>query len=619
MSLSAMKKQYLKAQAAYYAGKPIMKDTEFDMLEKKIREEDPAWAGLRKTGSEKINKKRKVTLERLMPSLSKCYPHQIDSWLSRRKGPWLIMPKLDGSSVQVVYDKGRIVQMVTRGNGVIGQDITFLAKYTTLPQVIRHKQRIVLRFEALMDRQVWAKHYSKISENPRNLVAGILNRKLDGDSTQQLRHVRFVVLGVFDQKLREGLAMALALGFEVIHHALKRATNAEYLRQLLVKRRTSYQYEMDGLVVAPANQVFDYVNEDRPDWATAFKENLSDDEAPIASVKQVIWQISHNGRWTPKVEIEPVRLDGVTIRHATVHNAKWLMEHGIGAGAKIRIVRSGGVIPKIVGVVKKAKVQLPDGPTHWKGRYLYADEDTEQEELVEYKKAEHFLKTCGIEGIKLKTIQRMKLDIIGLCKLSYQTDSKIENALLLRGFGDVQSANITKELAKFRNNGVTLHQLLIGMSVFTMSIGDRKLNAVAKVVPLEKLVEMEGDAIRRKLEGIRGFGDSTIEALAAGIVDFWPLYQTLKKYVKIVKPKAETKAVKGGKFSGWTATWTGYRSKDEEAAWAAGGGEVVPFGSKTKVLFYKEGGKTSSKITKAEDKGIAVMTWSEVERRAWKI
>src|SRR5690606_21772943 len=153
--------------------------------------------------------------------------------------------------------------------------------------------------------------------------------------------------------------------FEVVHHVLKRQLSGEYLSQLLTRRRTSYQYEIDGLVVVPANRVFEYENEERPKWTTAFKENLSDDDAPTVKVLQVIWQTSRAGRLTPKIEIEPTRRDGVTITHATAHNAHWLRENGVGVGAKIKLVRSGGVIPKIQRVVRKAKPALPDCEYKW--------------------------------------------------------------------------------------------------------------------------------------------------------------------------------------------------------------------------------------------------------------
>lgn len=606
MKIEELKTRYNKAQKAYYAGKQIMTDGEFDRLEERIRKLDPDWAALRATGSEKINKKSKVELAEFMPSLSKHYPHQVDGWLTKRKGPWLLMPKLDGSSVQATYKDGRLYQLVTRGNGIVGQDITFLAKFTTLPQVIKHKGLFRVRCEAMMSRKVWQDKYSKISENPRNLVAGILNRKLDKDSTDQLRDVNFVVLGVFGMKLQEGLSVALASGFEVIHHVRKVSTNAHYLSQLLDKRRTNYQYEIDGLVLAPANQVFEYKDAERPDWATAFKENLSDDDAPTVKVKQVIWQISHNGRWTPKVEIEPVRLDGVTITHATAHNARWLIDNGIGAGAKIKIVRSGGVIPKIVSVVRRAKPMMPEGNWEWRGKYLYRTVGASDVDLeVEIKRTERFLKTCGIEGVKYKTLLRMKMSIKEICEFSAakQRSRKLESM----GFGPTQTKNIVTQLDKLQQ-GVSLSQVLIGCGVFPMIIGERKLKQLTKEVPLHKLIKMKGSEIREAISGLHGVADATADMFVRGILEFKPVLKGIKNYI-VVNNDAVTAEPKAGKYSGQGATWTGYRSKEEEAEWVANGGEVVPFGGRTTVLFYKEGGKSSSKLDKAKTKGINVSTW----------
>jgi len=599
-----LKKQYKLAVEAYYAGKPIMTDDQFDRLENRIKKEDPNWVGFKRAGTNKVTKKTKIKLSHFMPSLSKCYPHEIDGWLGARKGPWIITPKLDGSSVQATYRNGRLVQLVTRGDGVTGKDITFLAKYTTLPQKIRVSEMVV-RCEAIMTRDNWKNHYSKVSENPRNLVAGVLNRKLDADSEHQLRHVRFVVLGVFGMPYREGLAQAVACGFEVVHHVLKRQLSGEYLSQLLTRRRTSYQYEIDGLVVVPANRVFEYENEERPKWTTAFKENLSDDDAPTVKVLQVIWQTSRAGRLTPKIEIEPTRLDGVTITHATAHNAHWLLENGVGVGAKIKLVRSGGVIPKIQRVVRKAKPALPDCEYKWVGKYLYQVRPDEQ--TSKYKRAEYFLTTCGVEGIRYKTLVKIGLDVVGLCKLSSAKLGAQQGYLLKRGFKGKSAENIISSLAALQK-GVELRNLLVGSGVFTMVVGDKKLSAIEAEVPLERLVRKGADAAA----GIKGMGGKTLEVLERGLQDFRPFYDQIKEYIPVKAHKKE-KAVDRSNtpLNGMIATWTGYRDKQQEQEWVANGGIVASFSAKTQVLFYKEGGKASSKIETARKRGAQVCTWGK--------
>lgn len=601
-----MKKLYRKAVEAYYAGKPIMTDAEFDKLENKIRAADPDWVGFRSPGTNRI-KKHKVRLAYLMPSLSKCYPHQIDSWVTNRKGPWIAMPKLDGSSVQAVYRGGRLQQLVTRGNGTIGQDITFLAQYTRLPQMIATKKEFVVRCEAILAKKTWQKKYSKISENPRNLVAGILNRKLDKDSTDQLQYVHFVVLGVFGLPLVKGLERAQELGFEVVHYS-KLVPDALKLSAMLAKVRETYRYETDGLVVAPSGQVFAYESSEKPKWATAFKENLDEDEAPVTTVKNVIWQISHTGRWTPKIEIEPTRLDGVTVKYATAHNFSWMYDRGIGVGAVVRIVRSGGVIPKIIAIDKPAKnLTYPSGTYERRGVHLYAKDYSDDQAV---KKLAKFLDVLEVEGVKAKTVQ--KLYDAGMRSLydlvEAISDDRILNKYLLRAIsGDATRTMIASEFKKCRK--LTLKQAILASSVFREGIGERRLSLIQQHFPLANLLRWDRSGYDQHLSTVPGFGSSTINTLYKGMQKYKYHH---KEWVRLITIKDEKKGKEvTGKWSGVNATWTGYRSKDEETEWTKNGGQIVPFGNKTNVLFYREGGKPSSKLDKARDKGVQILTWAQ--------
>src|SRR5271168_1300569 len=190
--LVQMKASYLHAKRAYYNGdQSSLTDAEFDKLEDEIRDLDPAWSELKKTGVKVSNKKTETLLWRFMPSLSKMYDKEVPKFYASFKAPirsWIWMDKLDGTSLQLVYTKGEPSQLITRGDGTLGGDISFfiphLVKLKLIPASISDKSTpIVLRLEGLMKKAVFEKKWSREAkgddgfDNSRNMVNGLFNRK----------------------------------------------------------------------------------------------------------------------------------------------------------------------------------------------------------------------------------------------------------------------------------------------------------------------------------------------------------------------------------------------------------------------------------------------------------
>jgi len=617
MELAQLKKKYKAAQTAYYAGEPIMSDSQFDKLEDRIRALDPKWSGLSKTGTNKISKKQKVKLPYFMPSLSKVYPEAVDKWVEKNVGGRaIVMAKLDGSSVQANYENGRLKSLITRGDGEVGQDITFLAPHSMLPRQIKYKKPISFRMEAVMKVSIFNSNFSEEAENPRNLVAGILNRKLTKESTTQLKFVDFIVLGVFGKDISLGFRKARELGFDVVPYKLTSKLKANQLSAELKSMREETPYEMDGLVLVGEYEVFEYKNNDRPKWAVAFKENLSEEDAPDAHVKDIIWQLSHSGRWTPKVQIDPIRMDGVTVKFATVHNAQWMIDRGIGPGSIIKLVRSGGVIPKIVGVVKKAKkLKMPPGEYVKKGVHFRAVERNADSDT---KNITRFLSTCGVERVKLSTVKTMyeagMESIEDFAQfVSFMKPSQAKR-LQKMGFGAKQTQIIIEELSKLI--GIPLQKAIVGSGVFEQGIGERRLAVISRNYPLSKLLTWSQQQLLTKVAAIHGFGDKTAAEIWSGIVKYRKLHAKIAELINIKVPtKVSTvsEPVKG-KFNGFIAVWTGYRDKEQEQYWGMNGGIVGPgLNKQTTHLFYNPSGKFMAKVEKARASGIKVLTWDQLK------
>lgn len=628
MNIQQQKKLYKTARNAYYnEDSPIMTDEEFDRLEYSIRTIDPTWKELRKVGAPVLNKKREVRLPSFMPSLNKVYPEAVERWIARQSAVHLIaMLKLDGSSVLATYDgkTGKLLSLVTRGDGTLGQDITFLAPYLNLPKPGRSSQpTVMLRLEAIMKKEVFQKKWASTYENPRNMVNGLLNRR---EPHPALPDVDFVVLGRIGYPIQEGLK---TYGKQAVTYVRKltASVTAPYLQEFLRRSKESSEYEIDGLVLMPAGQVLTYKNADNPKWAVAFKSNL-EEEALTATVTYIIWQTSRHGRLIPKIQIEPIRIGGVTVKHAAAHNAQWMKDRGIGVGAKVRIVRSGDVIPKIVDVVKTAEFVAPPVPYLWEGVHMVlSKEHAEVNEDVQVKRILTFLQRLGIEHVAIKGVRTLYNGIPGLSSvvdyLNLTVKSKGVNALAecLResGLGQASSTKLAQQLFRLKTEGAPVLEMLLASGCFDAGIGERRLRAIAEVCDLTTLFYKKGlshTEFQQKVSGIPGFGPSTTKLLVEGrerFLHFWhtELGPTVTQKLPLIQQPDHVPQPTSNDYRGMVCSWTGYRSKEQEQIIIDGGGTVDKLSKKTTHLFYNPEGKFMTKVEKARQEGKEVLVWNE--------
>lgn len=627
MQLAEMKTLYLKAVKAYYnTGKPVMTDAEFDKLERSIAKLDPEWDQLKKTGTA-VGKKTEVPLTYFMPSSAKMYPATTDKWVAKQKNKsWVWSHKLDGNSVQGEWVNGKCVRLVTRGDGTNGGDISFLIPYLNLPKIKADTGHYIFRFEAIMPIATFNKKWSREAkgdkgfDNARNLVSGALNRTT---AHKCLKDIDFVVLGVYDRGYSEGLEWADDQGFKVVKNSGIKKLSAESLTDRLRAERKTAVYEMDGLVLTPFDQLFQYDNADRPKWSIAFKINETSDMAETV-VEDVIWQMSRTGRWTPKIKIKPVQLKGVTVTYATAHNAQWMIDRGIAKGAKVGIVRSGDVIPKIETVLKPSKhASYPPGEFTMKGVHYVAVGDHKDADV---RAITHFYQVLGIDHIARKTVD--KLYDAGLKTVRHHMLDYAGNraAYLHAGIGSGMTNKIMKEVKRVLDDeGVSLIKIMNASNCFE-SFGERRLQmihdhfvAMGNPDILRQWVKerLDGRALRHIREQvceIPKFKDATTEQFVRGLIEFQLWFKAVLKAhaIKINKPEVKkAKKKTGGKFAGEYVSWTGYRSEDQEEEVEAQGGDVIKLGAKTTILFYNPNGKFMAKVEAARAKGIKTLVWGD--------
>lgn len=293
-------------------------------------------------------------------------------------------PKLDGLSVELVYERGRLVRAVTRGDGIMGEGVTANVRtIRSVPLVLNDgrraaPRRLAVRGEVIMERGAFQALNRRLVErgeepfaNPRNAAAGSL-RQLDPRITAErpLRFVGYEILAISGAAFREDAELLRTLGdwgFRTPEHSRRVESFEDVARYHaeMAERRDDLDYEIDGVVL----KIEDLAARERlgatghhPRWALAWK---FEPRAEITRVEDIAVQVGRTGVLTPVALLQPVDVGGVTIARATLHNREELARRDIRVGDRVRVQRAGDVIPEIVerldrrGVRRRAPYHMP--------------------------------------------------------------------------------------------------------------------------------------------------------------------------------------------------------------------------------------------------------------------
>jgi DNA ligase (NAD+) len=359
----------------------------------------------------------------------------------------------------------------------------------------------------------------------------------------------------------------------------------------------------------------EYKTADKPKATRAFKFN-DEANADQVEVLDLTYQKSRLTRWTPVIHITPTLMDGAMVSKATAHNPAWLKEHGIGPGAIVKVLRSGGVIPKIVGVVKKAAFKEPPGPYVQRGRFFYM---VERDKGSDLRAIHHFMTTMGVELLALQTLDKLYdegyTDAHAYLKVAAdRVSATYSNAnwerFVKAGIGPNQSKRILIELGEVLNKTLSLKLLMVASGSFEAGLGVRVLSMIeADGLSMRDMLNMKTDELRARLMQIKNFKEKRVELIIDGLSRFKPWMKAARLFVKYNGDLPKPKPVAGsGALQSLNVSWTSYRSKEQEAFVEANGGTVIPFGSKTDVLLYHPNGKPSTKVEKA---GTKAMIWTD--------
>jgi len=517
LSEDALSAMVVYANENYYNLEPgssvLLTDNEYDVLKEFIERKFPKNAAIQEVGAP--IEKNKVTLPYQMPSMDKIKPDSgaLESWSKKYKGPYVLSCKLDGVSGMYSLE-GDAPKLYTRGNGTIGQDVTHLIAPLRLPK--GGAEKLVVRGEFIMPKKVFADKYQTSFANARNLVAGIVNRQSIDDKTLDLHFVAYEVIKPV-LKPSEQMEFLKSHGFEVVQNRLEHVISNTKLSETLVDWRANYAYEIDGVIVT--NDAVYPRASGNPDHAFAFKMVLSDQMAE-AKVVNVIWNASKDGLLKPRVQIEPLRLGGVTIEFATGFNASFIETNKIGVGAVIQLIRSGDVIPYIKEVVVPAETPLmPDVPYRWNDTHVdIILENAEDDATVREKNITGFFKGIEVDGLGAGNITKIVASgFDSIPKIIKMTKADL---LTVDGFKDKMATKVYDGIHA-RLDAASIGTIMSASNIFGRGFGDRKIKLVLDEVGPGILTSGEsvGDKTKR-IAAIKGMALKTASAFVEQIPTF---------------------------------------------------------------------------------------------------
>ena len=617
----------------YVLDNPTVSDGEYDKLYDELKKlEEKTGVVLfdsptKRVGGEPISAFKKHKHIKRLYSLDKATTEEeLAAFDNRIKGDgeeieYTVEYKFDGLTVCITYEDGKFVRATTRGNGVIGEDVT--AQVLTIksyPMQIGYKGVMEVQGEAVMRLSVLEKYNETASDplkNARNGAAGAI-RNLDPKVTASRKldimfyNVNYMSEGKMETQT-ECVEFLKNNGFRV-HPFLRVVKGLDGVKKA-IKEIEVGRKELDVLTDGAVVKVNDFSLREKfgftdkfPRWAIAFKFEA---EEVTTILKDVIWQVGRTGKLTPLGIVDPVELGGATVKKATLNNYGDVLRKKVKIGARVLIRRSNEVIPEILGTtevfpdskeVDKPSV-CPYCGTELKeiGANLFCPNSHCRPRVIA--KLANFACKSGmnIDGFSEKTAGVL-YDNFGVENFSDLYNLDREKVLSLDGFKDAKTDNLLSAIEKSKNPPLENFIFALGIG----SIGKKTAKDVAK-----KYGDIENlkNATKEELIQIDDIG----EVIADGIYKFFSdpanVSEIEKLYAAGVKPIYEN-AVSGGVFSGEKVVLTGTLSefkRDEAAAIIEKlGGEIMSGVSKNTTLVIA-GESAGSKLDKAKALGIKII------------
>lgn len=628
----------------YIEDNPEISDYEYDQLQKELISLEKKYPELaiadtptKKIGGEASPEFGTVRHEIPMESLSNIFSYEELCTFDRRVKDiiadceYVVELKIDGLSVSLEYENGKLIRGSTRGDGIVGEDITEnLKTISSIPQTLPQPIKVLeVRGEVFMpvssfdelnaQREIEEK---PLFANPRNAAAGSL-RQLNPKITAQRNLDIFVfniqqAKGVEVKSHYEGLELLRSFGFNVspIHNVFSSAEDIwnEILR--FGEMRGELPFNIDGVVIK-LNSLSDRKKlgstAKYPRWATAYK--FPPEEKPTI-LRDIYVQVGRTGVLTPNALLEPVKLAGTTVSRATLHNRDFIMQKDIRIGDRVIVRKAGDIIPEIVSVdvnFRTGNETVFSMPKNCPacGSEVFNDPE---ESAVRCTNAAcpaqllrniiHFVSrdAMNIDGMGPATIERL----IETGHIETAADLyflKSEQLSKLENMGDKSAANAIAQLEKSKQNSV--ERLIFGLGIH--HIGKKSAKLIAEEMGnLDKLMTSSVS----ELSSIFAIGN----VMAQSIVDYFekPANREMIEKLRIAGLNFDFKSeISSGKLQGKIFVLTGAlenMTRDEASALIEQHGGKTSSSVSKKTSYILAGEDAGSKLKKAQELSVPIIS-----------
>ncbi|MDM5272690.1 NAD-dependent DNA ligase LigA [Sulfurovum sp. zt1-1] len=628
------------AHAYYVEDNPIASDEEYDRLYHEVLDYETAHpdevaedSPTKRVGGVIRDEFSKAKHIKRMWSMEDVFNNEeVQEWLDRVEKnigecEYFCEPKFDGASMNLLYEGGKLIRAITRGDGVIGEEVTDNVRtIRSVPLTIDYDGLIEIRGEVVIRKddfeQINAERLEEgesLFANPRNAAAGSL-RQLDSSITAKRRLV-FYPWGLGEntlahRKLSQKMDYVYSLGFLEPPFAqdCKGIEEIEAFYQMLIAKRDDIPMMMDGMVLK-----VDEVDKQEelgytvkfPKWMCAYKFPAIE---KVTKINAITLQVGRTGVVTPVAEIEPVNIEGAMVSRATLHNFDEIERKDIHVGDSVIIIRSGDVIPKIIKVLEDRRdgsevavnrptecptcgSELLDEGALIKCQNLHCSDRVINSIIHFARKGCMNIDGLGSKIVELLVKEGIIKDILDLYFIKYEDLEHLE------GFKEKRINNLLDAIQATK--GVPLYRLLNAMGI--EHIGEVASKALALEFGLGIV-----DAAYDQIIVIDGIG----EEMANSVLEFMRVnHDFVLKLFETIQPTVEKKVeAEENPFKGKTVVLTGTMSESrgaiKEMLENLGAKVSGSVSKKTDFVIYGE--EAGSKLDKAESLGVATLTEDEM-------
>lgn len=621
-----------EASRAYYQGtKELISNLEYDELYDRLEALEKnsgiimAGSPTQKVGYEVISALPNEEHEHPMLSLDKTKDRDtLASWLGSHRG--LLSWKLDGLTVVLRYEGGKLTKALTRGNGIIGEVITGNARtFINLPLSIPYMGNLVLRGEAIITYEDFRKINESLPEdeehykNPRNLCSGSV-RQLNSEITAQ-RRVRFIAFGMvsgpeFDLRSEE-MDWLDSQGFETVER--KSLIGDEVVEAIseYENKVADNPYPSDGLVVVLDDKAYGKslgATAKFPRDAMAFKWR---DQIAETTLKEILWSASRTGLINPIAIFEPVSLEGTEVSRASLHNVSIMKALKLGVGDKITVYKANMIIPQVSENLSKSNTaEIPEECPVCSSKTLLRNDNGVMtlhclNDECPAKSVKRFTLLTGrnaldIDGVSEATLERFIDE--GLVKEPadiFSLSSQKEKITSMEGFGEKSFENLVNSIEKARKT--TAAKLLYALGIPGVGVANAKLIAKACEDDWDRIISLSEDEI----QSIEGVGP----VIARDFVAYFGNPAKLDEVNNLRRELDIEKKSRSGEnyFVGLTFVITGkletFQNRDElKAVIEDAGGKVSgSVSSRTSYLINNDLTSMSGKNKRAKELGVNIV------------